>query len=160
MERMVAICRDKQTGVLIMHPFGTFKGTSGHVSTYPYKRLSADSSPELIGHTVIELLKQSGPTGYHFRDVESYRAKNADNASLQIQREIMARTKTPAAEARHFVNLTVSIRHGQKSWHITRYKYDAKERAGVPDIETRLKVTEEVTALGRLLVDFISQAET
>src|ERR1043165_5566358 len=90
MERIVSIARSKATDTFIVHPMGTFRGYGGFVGINPYRELPKEVSPEIVGETVIDLLTQSGSTGFHIKNIEVYRADTADEETVRIREQFFA----------------------------------------------------------------------
>lgn len=156
MERVVSVLRSNESGTFILHPMGTFRRYGGYVGINPYRELPGDCSLEILGQLAVDLLTQSGPTGYAIGDIARYREATADEESRRIRNDYFSGTQSPTSRARRFLHLEVSISSKQRSWHVVKFKYDAEQSSFVPDIENRVKCTGGPSALGLALSNLLS----
>jgi hypothetical protein len=134
---------------------GTFRGYGGFVGINPYRELPKEVSPEIVGETVIDLLTQSGSTGFHIKNIEVYRADTADEETVRIREQFFANIKSSAAAARRFVTAEVSTTDRKKSWTVIKFEYDPKRKTLTPSMEKQVLIAKGAGALGLTLIDLL-----
>lgn len=127
MERRVNVLVHRMTKDIIVNPFGTFDGYGAFVGVNPYRVLEANTESDKVGALIIELLGLSGPTGCHIRDINQQDESSLDDETERVQKKYLPHDKvSDKYMGMQFVNLTVRIKDGQKSWMIDVSKYDSK----------------------------------
>lgn len=133
MERLVKILRARDNGTFVVNPMGTFTGYGGYVGINPYREHAGEASEEL-GELVLELLEQSGPTGFRIEEIEPYREDTTDPETDRVREAHIPKTSSTAAMAKRYARAQVSRKDRQKSWKITTYRYDSTRKLDVPDL--------------------------
>ncbi len=70
--------------MILLNPFGTFRGYGAYVGINPYRVLESDSPEELLGQTILELLSLSGPTGRPFSDAKTFLSESRDDETQRL----------------------------------------------------------------------------
>lgn len=154
MERLVKILRARDNGTFVVNPMGTFTGYGGYVGINPYREHAGEASEEL-GELVLELLEQSGPTGFRIEEIEPYREDTTDPETDRVREAHIPKTSSTAAMAKRYARAQVSRKDRQKSWKITTYRYDSTRKLDVTDEEVRVPCKEGPSALGRRILELL-----
>lgn len=155
MEQIVTIERNRCSGILVLHPMGTFKGYGGYVGVCPYRELASTVTAEILGDMVLNLLNVSGPTGFHIKDIDSYRRQVADEDSERLRRTHLAGIRGTADVARRFIRVGVSRRKGGKTLTLVRFAYRSEERAFGQELRLRVKAKASGLALGEKILELM-----
>lgn len=154
MKRHVGVFRHKKSGAFIMQPMGTFKGYGAHVGINPYREIAHGVGAQVLGEMVLQLLRHSGPTGMALMDFKAYASRTDDAESRRIEDKYFPAGRTTTSTlARSFVEGSVSIEDGQKSWAIEVYTYDPKRRSLVGELKARVKIQAGPEGLGKALME-------
>jgi hypothetical protein len=112
-----------------LNPEGTFKGYGAYVGIEPHRQLPVGASAIQIGRLVVQLLKKSGPTGFHIEDHALYSAQATDGTSKAVLEWARPARATTSLMARRFLGGVVRTTDRLKSWRVMVYEYDSRLRA-------------------------------
>jgi hypothetical protein len=153
----VHVSRCRRSGAFLLNPQGTFRGYGAYVGVNPYREVTTDASDVALGEAIVELLALSGPTGVPLAEARDFLEAGRDTETRRIRRTygLDARGLSTSRLARRFLQADVEQRHGQKSWIIQPYRYDARRRlmSGADETPTRVRHAAGAAALGAAVRD-------
>ncbi len=157
MLRSVSVMCHRQSGDVIMHPIGTFKGYGAYMGISPYRAI-CHPTPQNVGELILDLLGQSGATGYRIKDFEDYRNANDDDETRRIIKTYLPKGghASTSVMAKKFSHVNVEYQDGQKSWMLNSRFYDANTRCLESVANRRVRHKDGVEALGAAVLDMLA----
>src|SRR5262249_18296319 len=122
------------------------------VGTAPYRACSREVKPAQLGQLILELLEQSGPTGYKLSELARFREASEDQESKELRDKYFPKTGTTKSMARTYQRFENRAKDGQKSRELVTFVYDPDQDLDAERVVSRVKCDAGAEELGRAVL--------